>query len=182
MNNLEYQKEIVRSMNLLASEPKVLFLGQNLLNAGCPMFNSLLSTPGNRIIEMPIIEDTQMGISIGLSLEGCIPVSCYPRIDFMMCAINQLVNHLDKVESMSRGEFKPGIIIRTQIGNKKPLNPGEQHSGDYTTGLKKILKNILVLKLNDSEQVKQGYCTALKRARQGKSTLLIERGSGVWKV
>lgn len=182
MNNLFYQQELVRSMKLLENEPRVLFIGQNLLNAGCPMYNSLLKVERSRILEMPIIEDTQMGMSIGLSLEGCIPVTCYPRIDFMMCAINQLVNHLDKVEGMSRGEFKQGVIIRTQIGNKKPLNPGLQHCGDYTIGLKKLLKNTKVIKLNKSEQIYPSYFEALSRAKNGKSTLLIERGSGVWKI
>ena len=166
---------------MLAKE-NVIFLGQNLINLGCPMYNSLLNINRSKIIEMPIAEDMQMGISIGLNLEGFIPITCYPRIDFMMCAINQLVNHLDKVEIMSRGEFKQGIIIRTQIGNIKPLNPGIQHCGDYTIGLKKILKNTKVIKLMKPEQIYSSYLEALNRAKNGKSTLIIERGTGVWKI
>ena len=72
---------------------------------------------------MQVAEDMKMGISIGMALDGLIPISIYPRVDFLLCAINQLVNHLDLIEEMSNGEFIPGIIIRTQIGNTKPLYP-----------------------------------------------------------
>ena len=35
-----------------------------------------------------------MGISTGLTGNGYIPVSCYPRFDFLILAMNQLINHL----------------------------------------------------------------------------------------
>ena len=38
-----------------------------------------------------------MGMAIGLSLSGFIPVCCYPRFDFFILALNQAVNHLDKI-------------------------------------------------------------------------------------
>ena len=96
-------------------------------------------------IELPLIEDTQMGMSIGLSLEGYIPISIYPRIDFLIIAMNQLVNHLEKIEEMSCGQFKPKVIIRTAIGSTKPLYPGLQHCSDYSDALKCILKNVNVI-------------------------------------
>ena len=73
-----------------------------------------------------------MGLSIGLALSGYIPVTCYPRFDFLLCAMNQLVNHLDKIRIMSNNEFKPRVIIRTSIGPKKPLDGGVQHTQNYT--------------------------------------------------
>ena len=48
-----------------------------------------------------------MGISIGLSLNGFIPVTANPRFDFFILSLNQLVNHLDKFEKISSNEFKP---------------------------------------------------------------------------
>jgi len=181
MDNKTYQSELVKAMKILRNELNVVFIGQNLKSKGCPMYNSLLGLNAN-IIEVGVMEDTQMGMSIGMALNGDIPVSCFPRIDFLICAINQLVNHLDKVEQMSKGEFKPGVIIRTQIGNTKPLNPGPQHCGDYTMGIKKMVKYIKVVKLTKPEQIVKSYKEALKRAKMGQSTLLIERGSGVWQI
>ena len=62
-----------------------------------------------------------MGISTGLALQGYIPITCYPRFDFLILAMNQLVNHLDKIRHMSFDEFKPRVIIRTSIGSKNRL-------------------------------------------------------------
>jgi len=110
-------------------------------------------------------------MSIGLSLEGYIPVSIYPRIDFLIIAINQLVNHLDKIEKMSCGQFKPKVIIRTAIGSTKPLNAGLQHTSDYTEALKYMVKNIDIVKLVKVKDIVPAYKKALKSE---KSTLLIE--------
>ena len=51
-----------------------------------------------------------MGISTGLALNGFIPVSCYPRFDFLILALNQLVNHLDKLDKMSSKQLKAKVI------------------------------------------------------------------------
>ena len=52
-----------------------------------------------------------MGMCAGLSLEGYVPISIYPRFNFMMLAINQLVNHIDKMKEMSKGMLIPKVII-----------------------------------------------------------------------
>ena len=182
MNNIKYQENLIKAMEMLAKEEKTIFIGQTIIYGGSPMFNSMKNVPKEKKTELPVFEDTQMGISIGLALEGFIPVSIFPRIDFLICAINQLVNHLDKVEKMSKEEFRSGVIIRTQIGNTKPLYPGPQHCGDYTQGLKKMLKNILICRPKTPEDVLYDYQIALIRAKKGKSTLIIENPSGVWKA
>ena len=116
-----------------------------------------------------------MGISTGLALNGFIPVTCYPRFDFLILSLNQLVNHLDKIKDMSLGKLKAKVIIRTSIGSKKPLNGGPQHTQDHTIAIKKMLKNIEVVKLKKTNQIFKSYKKALKR-KDMKSTLLIEYG------
>lgn len=175
---MEYLKETKKAMEWLGKQKKAIFLGQTVVYEGSPMYRSLVDVPIEKRIEMPVAEDMQMGISIGLSLEGFIPITIYPRVDFLLCAINQLVNHLDKLEEMSHGEFSAGIIIRTQIGNTKPLDPGPQHCGDYTEGLKKLCKKIKVVKLCDGYNLKYQYKKAYSDAKKGKSTLLIETPQG----
>lgn len=181
MNNKKYQKNIIRAMEMLGKEKQTIFLGQTIVYGGSPMYKSCEKVPKRKKIEMPVFEDTQMGMSIGLALEGFIPVSIFPRIDFLICATNQLINHLDKVEEMSKGEFKAGVIIRTQIGNKTPLYPGAQHCQDHTAGLKAMCKHIKVIKIKNENEVISSYKEALQRAKQGKSTLLVEVPTGVFK-
>ena len=116
-----------------------------------------------------------MGLSTGLALNGFIPVSCYPRFDFLVLAFNQLVNHLDKLNQMSSNKLKAKVIIRTSIGSKNPLNGGPQHTQDHTSALKKMLTNVEVVKLEKTNQIFKSYKTALNR-KDNKSTILIEYG------
>jgi pyruvate/2-oxoglutarate/acetoin dehydrogenase E1 component len=177
---LEYKEECKKAMEHIAKDKRTIFIGQTVRYDGSPMFKSMENIPEEKRIELPVAENMQMGISIGLAIEGFIPVSIYPRIDFLICAMDQLVNHLDKIETMSHGEFRAGVIIRTQIGNTAPLNPGCQHCGDYTAMLRMGLKNIAVLKPEDPEQVRTAYEIAIQRAKKGKSTIIVEIPTGGW--
>lgn len=172
-NVLTYADELARAMKLLAEDERTVFLGQSVAYPGSIMSSSLKEVPDSKKIELPLIEDVQMGMTIGLSLEGYLPVSIYPRMDFLICAINQLVNHLDKLEEMSRGQFRPRAIIRTAIGSTAPLYPGIQHCSDYTDAFKCMLKNVEIVKLTDGQNIVAAYKHALTR-QDGKSTLLIE--------
>lgn len=175
---MEYLTETKKAMEWLGKQKDTIFIGQTVEYPGSPMYRSLENVPKSKRLEMPVAEDMQMGMSIGLSLEGYSPISIFPRMDFLLCAINQLINHLDKIEQMSHGEFKVGVIIRTQIGNTKPLDPGPQHCGDYYFGIKRLCKNIIVIKINRKEQIVPCYKQAYKNAKKGVSTLLIETPQG----
>lgn len=168
---MTYKNELVKAMEFLGMQDKTIFLGQSVACPGNVIYKTLEKVPSSKRIEMPIFEDTQMGISIGLSLEGFIPISIFPRMDFLIIAMNQLENHLDKIKDMSNNQFNPKVIIRTAIGSVKPLYPGIQHCSDYTDALKSILKNINVVKLENSKDILLEYQKALESE---KSTILIE--------
>jgi pyruvate/2-oxoglutarate/acetoin dehydrogenase E1 component len=168
---MSYKLQVVKAMEMLSRDKRVLFLGQTVRYPGSLVYQTLSSLSEAKKIELPIMEDCQMGLSIGLSLEGFIPVSIYPRMDFLMLAMNQLVNHLDKIEKISNGEFKSKVIIRTMVGSKKPFYPGVQHCSDYTGALKLLLKNIKVVKLDKGKDIIPAYKEALA---SDKSTLIIE--------
>ena len=138
---MAYKDELTKAMELLSENEKTIFLGQSVACSGNAIYKTLEKVPVTKRIELPIIEDTQMGMSIGLSFEGFIPISIFPRMDFLILATNQLVNHLDKIKEMSNNHFNPKVIIRTSIGATRPLYPGVQHCSDYTEALKLILKN-----------------------------------------
>jgi pyruvate/2-oxoglutarate/acetoin dehydrogenase E1 component len=160
-------------MNMLAGDPRVIFMGQAVEYAGTAMSNTLKDVPKEQLLEMPVFEDTQMGMTLGLALAGYIPVSIYPRWNFLVCATNQLVNHVDKITMMS--DYKPRIIIRTGIGSERPLHPQHQHVGDYTDAYRLLCPNTDIIKLEEPRHVYDAYCTAYLR-RDGKSTILVEYG------
>ena len=170
---MKYFDELKRAMEMLAGDSRVIFMGQAVEYAGTAMSNTLKDVPKEQLLEMPVFEDTQMGMTLGLALAGYIPVSIYPRWNFLVCATNQLVNHVDKITMMS--DYKPRIIIRTGIGSERPLHPQHQHVGDYTDAYRLLCPNIDIIRLEEPRHVYDAYCTAYLR-RDGKATILVEYG------
>ena len=93
---LKYKSELIRSMSYLAKNKKTIFIGQSVSYSGNAIFNTLSHISKNKKIELPVFEEVQLGLSTGLALNGYIPITCFPRFDFLILAMNQLVNHLDK--------------------------------------------------------------------------------------
>jgi len=172
---MKYFVELKRSMNYLAENKKTIFIGQAVEVPGTAMSNTLQDIKPNKLIELPVAEEMQMGITAGLALNGNIPVSIFPRWNFMLLAINQLVNHIDKINIMSNSGFKAKTIIRTGIGSQRPLHPQHQHIGDFTEEIKKMCTTIDVIKLNEPKDIFPSYKKALNR-KDGRSTLLVEFG------
>jgi len=172
---MKYFNELLRSMNYLAENNKTVFIGQAVEVPGTSMSQTLKDIKKNKLIELPVVEEMQMGITIGLALNGSIPVSIYPRWNFLILALNQLVNHLDKINIMANDGFKVKTIIRTGIGSQRPLNPQHQHIGDFTEAVRKMCSTIDIIKLNEAEDIFPSYKKALNR-KDGKSTLLVEFG------
>lgn len=172
---MKYFEELKKSMEFLSKFEETIFVGQAVEYPGTAMFNTLKDINKKKRLELPVAEEMQMGLCIGLSLNGKIPISIYPRWNFLLLAVNQLVNHLDKISSMSNGEVQPKVIIRTSIGSERPLHPQEQHTGDYTEAFKKILTNIEIIRLEDPKEIFKAYKKAYLR-KDGKSTILVEYG------
>ena len=172
---MKYFDELKRSMNYLAEYNKTVFIGQAVEMPGTAMSNTLKDINSNKLIELPVAEEMQMGITTGLALNGNIPISIFPRWNFLLLAINQLVNHLDKVNIMSNNSFGVKTIIRTGVGSQRPLNPQHQHTGDFTEVVRKMCTTIDVIKLSEPQDIFPSYKRALNR-EDGRSTILVEFG------
>jgi hypothetical protein len=90
-------------------------------------------------------------------MAGKCVVTFYPRWDFLICATNQLVNHVDKIVGMSKGEWNPHMIIRIGKGSDTPLDPGHQHKGNYLQEFKSLCKNIEFHDLKSWQDIELGY-------------------------
>lgn len=172
---MKYFDELKRSMDFLAQDPRTLFIGQAVAVAGTAMTNTLKDVPRDRLVELPVAEEMQMGMTIGMALSGLVPISIYPRWNFLLCAVNQLVNHLDKMEVMTNGGYKTKAIIRTGIGSERPLHPQFQHVGDFTDAFRAMCSTIEVIRMEEPEDIFPAYEKALLRD-DGRSTILVEYG------
>jgi len=172
---MKYFDELKRSMDYLAKHEKVIFIGQAVEYAGTAMTNTIADVPEEKKREMPVTEEMQMGITTGLALDGWIPVSIYPRWNFLLLAVNQLVNHLDRLPHILDKSFSPKIIIRTGVGSERPLHPQHQHVGDFTDAFRLIFENIDIIRLEEPEDIFPAYKHALGRS-DGRQTLIVEYG------
>lgn len=157
----------------LGQQPDTLFLGQSVEYPGAKTYSSLEGVPPEKRLEMPVAEALQLGVSIGLSLEGFVPVSIFPRINFLLCALDQLVNHLDKLPLFS--DYRPKVIIRTTIGSKSPLDAGPQHTGDYSEAIRSMLATVSVCLVLDDVAGADAMSVYRNAYERPGSTLVVER-------
>jgi len=176
MKLLAYFDELKCTMEWLAQQPNTMFLGQTVGGPGTFMYATLRDCPPERRLEMPVNESLQMQFTIGMALAGTIPISVYPRQNFLMLAAADMANMLDKVEAISAGRWHAKTIIRVATGPDAPTHPGPQHIGNYAACFANMFKTIDVVELNTAEEIFPAYQKAYTRT-DGRSTLLIEHGN-----
>ncbi|SRR6266404_4354900 len=172
---MKYFDEMARAMEYLAQDKRVVFMGQAVAVPGTAMSNTLKKVAKEQLVELPVTEELQMGLATGMALAGYIPVAVYPRWNFLLLAVSQLVNHLDKLPLMSNGGYKPKVIVRTGIGSERPLHPQFQHVGDFTDAFRLMCVNTEIIRLDEPEMIFPAYQKALERT-DGQSTVLVEYG------
>ncbi len=166
---MTYYDNLCRAMEMIAEHPRSIFLGQAVSCAGTGMSRSFEKVPREKLIELPVFENAQLGMSIGLSLEGMLPVSIFPRWNFLLLAADALVNHLDKISLYSA--YRPRVIIRTAVGSSVPLDPGWQHLGNFSDAFRMMLKTVRVVELDTPNEIVSEYKKAMERVG---STILVE--------
>jgi pyruvate/2-oxoglutarate/acetoin dehydrogenase E1 component len=155
MEPTEYKIALTNAMTELAKLDDTIFIGQQIVYAGNPMSTTLGEVPKEKMIEVPVMEETQMGMSLGLAITGKTVISFYPRWDFLISAANQLINHVDKFELMTGKRVN--IFIRVGKGADVPLDPGHQHKANYINEFKTMCPNIEIHELKTSTDVELTY-------------------------
>jgi pyruvate dehydrogenase E1 component beta subunit len=80
----------------------------------------------DRVIEVPLAEEGVTGICIGAALNGIYPINVHIRADFVLLAMNQIINLAAKYKYMFGGLFEVPMLIRLVIG--RSWGQGAQHS------------------------------------------------------
>lgn len=137
---MTYKSDLTDAMTELGKIDNAVFVGQGVRYGGQAMFPTFEGVPMEKRIEFPVAEDLQLGFCTGLALAGQLPICIYPRMDFLLLALNQLVNHLDKLPAIAG--IWPKIIIRVAVGGKVPFDPGPQHTQDHGPSISKMLSTV----------------------------------------
>jgi len=158
-----YKDALTNSMTFLGEQSDTVFIGQQLLWHGNPMSTTIGNVSKDKMIEVPVMEESQMGMSLGMAMAGDFVITFYPRWDFLICATNQLVNHVDKITLMSNGKWSPNMIVRLGKGSDKPLDPGHQHRGNYIDEFKSMCPNINFWDLKNHADIETTYKSAYEK-------------------
>lgn len=171
MSTALYNQKLKEAMNWIGAQDKVMILGQAVCYSGTGCYESITEVPKDKKMEFPVAENFQIGVSTGMAINGIIPVSVVPRWNFLLCATDQIVNHLDKMLLMSDGRCNPKVIIRVAVGSEKPVDPQDQHKGNFADAFRLMCKNIDIVELHNPEDILPAYQNAFANHR---STILVE--------
>ncbi|WP_341908121.1 transketolase C-terminal domain-containing protein [Polaromonas sp. YR568] len=114
---------------LLEKYPEVFIIGQGLWSpwyVGNSMTDLDKKFGAHRVIDTPVSESACTGAAVGAALAGMKPIVVHPRMDFMLYAMDAVVNQAAKWSHMVGGQAAPGLTIRSIIN--RGGEQGAQHS------------------------------------------------------
>lgn len=114
---------------LLANHSNVFVMGQGLWSpwyVGNTMTDLDKQFGKDRVIDTPVSESACTGAAVGASLAGMRPIVVHPRMDFMLYAMDSIVNQAAKWSHMFGGQAHPNVTIRAIIN--RGGEQGAQHS------------------------------------------------------
>lgn len=165
---LSYQQAINEALyQEMEKDPRVFVYGLDVADHKS-IFGSTVGLAekfGNqRCFSTPLSEDALMGFGIGAALNGLRPVNVHIRVEFLLLAINQLINIASSLRYGSNGKISLPLVIRAVIG--RGWGQGYQHSKSlqslfaHIPGLKVIMpttpydaKGLLVSAIRDGNPV-----------------------------
>lgn len=125
---MTYREQIAKAIyDAMVKDDGVLILGEGVSDPK-GIFGTT-SEPNThfqrRVLETPLSENMLTGACLGLALEGWKPIYVHARFEFLMPAMEQLVNVVAKWQSVHRG--RPfNLVFRTLIG--RGWGQGPTHS------------------------------------------------------
>ncbi len=117
-----------------------------------------------RCFDTPLAEDAMTGFGLGAAINGMRPIHVHIRVDFLILALNQLVNMVSSYAYTTGGKVKVPLVIRAVVG--RGWGQGHQHCKSlhsffaHVPGLKVVLpstpkdaKGLLISAIRDENPV-----------------------------
>lgn len=123
--------------------------------------------PG-RVFDTPLSEDAMTGMAIGAAMGGLRPIHVHIRMDFVLLAMNQLINLAAKMRYMYGGSVSVPIVVRAIIG--RSWGQGPQHS----QGLHSLFMHIPGLKVVAPATPYDAKGCMVESIRDGNPVMFIE--------
>jgi acetoin:2,6-dichlorophenolindophenol oxidoreductase subunit beta len=129
---------------LLASDPRVLVLGQGLWSpwyAGTSMQDLDKEFGRDRVIDSPVAENATTGAGVGAALAGMRPIVFHPRMDFMLLAVDPMINQAANWSYMFAGRVSVPVVFRAVI------NRGGEQGAQHSQALQAMFMHVPGLKV-----------------------------------
>lgn len=155
------------SAQLLESDPRVFMFGQGLWSpwyVGSSMKDLDKEFGRDRVIDSPVSENATTAAGVGAALAGMRPIIIHPRMDFMILAMDPIVNQASNWSYIFGGQRGVPLTVRAIIN--RGGEQGAQHSQAlhahfaHIPGLKVVMpatardaKGLLIAAVNDGNPV-----------------------------
>jgi pyruvate dehydrogenase E1 component beta subunit len=129
---------------LLASDPRVFLIGQGLWSpwyAGTSLLDIDKQFGRGRVLDSPVSENATTGAAVGAALAGMRPIVFHPRMDFMLLAVDPIVNQAANWSYMFAGQINVPVVIRAVI------NRGGEQAAQHSQALQAFFMHVPGLKL-----------------------------------
>ncbi|WP_337844591.1 pyruvate dehydrogenase complex E1 component subunit beta [Thermus sp.] len=112
----------------MARDPRVFLFGEDIAKQGgvFGQFKGLAQRFPGRVLDTPISEPTLVGAALGAALVGARPVLDIHFADFLLLAMDELVNQIGSLRYMSGGQLRTSLVIRAPDGAIR--SAGAHHS------------------------------------------------------
>jgi acetoin:2,6-dichlorophenolindophenol oxidoreductase subunit beta len=145
MRTLAYAQAMREAFaQLLASDPRVFVIGQGVWSpwyAGASLKELEKEFGRDRIIDSPVSENATTGAAIGAALAGMRPIVFHPRMDFMLLAVDPIVNQAANWSYMFAGQVQVPVVIRASI------NRGGEQGAQHSQALQALFMHVPGLKV-----------------------------------
>jgi pyruvate dehydrogenase E1 component beta subunit len=129
---------------IIAKEPQAFLIGQGVTSpwyVGSTTIGLLTRFGPKRIIDTPTSENGITGVALGAALAGMHPILCFPRMDFMYYAMDQIANHIANWHYMFGGQLSAPITLWAII------NRGGEQAAQHSQATQAIFMHIPGLKV-----------------------------------
>lgn len=168
MRNLKYSQAIYESFyQLLEKDSDVVIIGQGLWSpwyVGSTMTDLEKKFGKDRILDTPVSENATTGVAIGAAMAGKKPIVVHPRMDFMLLAMDPIINQASNWSYLFEGKVNVPVVIRSIIN--RGGEQGAQHSQAlqsffmHVPGIKVVMpatpedaKGLMISAVNDGNPV-----------------------------
>jgi len=145
MRKITYAEAINEALHqIIANNNRAFLIGQGVTSpwyVGTTTIGLINRFGPSRIIDTPTSENAITGVALGAALAGMHPIICFPRMDFMHYAMDQIANHIANWHFMFGGQQSVPITIWAII------NRGGEQAAQHSQALQAIFMHVPGLKV-----------------------------------